>query len=131
MTPDEFFRSAIGKPWINGADGPDAYDCWGLVRAYYRDVIGRALPVVDVDATRAVSVAHAFAGHAALGDWEQTQHPQQGGAVLMGQAKRPHHVGLWIGGGVLHSAEGCGVIYNNAFALKSSGWNVLGSYRLK
>lgn len=131
MTPDEFFRRVIGMPWANGANGPEAYDCWGLVRAYYREVHGRELPVVAVDATRAVAVAHAFAGHEAVGDWEATEQPQQGGAVLMGQARRPHHVGLWIGGGVLHSVEGSGVIFNNAFTLKSAGWNVLGSYRLR
>lgn len=131
MTPDEFYRSVIGKAWANGANGPDAYDCWGLVRAYYREVHGRELPVVDVDATRSMAVAHAFAGHAALGDWEATEYPQQGDAVLMGLNRAPNHVGVWIGSGVLHSVRGPGVIYNNAFTLKSAGWNVLGSYRLK
>lgn len=28
----------LGKPYQFGARGPDAYDCWGLVRAVYRGV---------------------------------------------------------------------------------------------
>lgn len=28
----------IGKPYRFGARGPDAYDCWGLARAIYRDM---------------------------------------------------------------------------------------------
>lgn len=131
MSPEEFFKSVIGKPWVNGADGPDAYDCWGLVRAYYREVRGVSLPVVDVDASRAVAVAHAFAGHEALGDWEEIQFPIEGCALLMGQARRPHHVGLWLGNGVLHSAEGIGVAYHYGLQLQLAGWNVLGSYRLR
>jgi cell wall-associated NlpC family hydrolase len=130
-TPEEFFKSVIGYPWANGANGPEAYDCWGLVRAYYREVRDVHLPVVAVDATRAFAVAHAFAGHAELGNWEPVEFPSEGCAVLMGQARRPHHVGLWLGGGVLHSSEGCGVTYVNNLMLKHSGWNVLGSYRLK
>lgn len=131
MSDDEFFRLALGKPWVNGASGPDAFDCWGLVRAYYAQVAGRALPVVDVDSARALDVAHAFAGHDELSNWEPIDHPRHGCAVLMGQARRPHHVGLWLSGGVLHAVEGAGVIYNNAFMLRASGWNVLGHYRLK
>ena len=30
----------LGKPWRNGAAGPDAFDCYGLVRAVYRDRYG-------------------------------------------------------------------------------------------
>ena len=42
----------LGKPWRNGADGPDAFDCYGLVRAVYRDRYGIEMPVVSADATR-------------------------------------------------------------------------------
>lgn len=32
------FSRHIGKPYRRGADGPDAFDCWGLVRAYFREL---------------------------------------------------------------------------------------------
>ena len=129
MTPEQFFSAVIGKPWASGAGGPDAFDCWGLVRHYYTTMRGQILPVVDVDATRAMQVAHAFAGEPELANWLAVEAPAEGDAVLMGQARRPHHVGLWLGGGVLHSVEGAGVIYTAAPMLRFSGWNVIGYYR--
>jgi cell wall-associated NlpC family hydrolase len=40
----------VGLPWAPGADGPDAYDCWGLVRAVQRERYGRDLPRLAVRA---------------------------------------------------------------------------------
>lgn len=37
----------IGKPYQRGADGPDAFDCWGLVRYAFRTQHGIVLPVVS------------------------------------------------------------------------------------
>lgn len=34
----------IGVPFADGGRGPDSYDCWGLVRASYCDVLGVTLP---------------------------------------------------------------------------------------
>ena len=28
----------IGKPWVVASDGPEAYDCWGLVVAIHKRV---------------------------------------------------------------------------------------------
>lgn len=36
----------IGKPWRSGACGPDAFDCWNLVRFVYRTRLGIDLPEV-------------------------------------------------------------------------------------
>lgn len=131
MSPDDFFRSVIGHPWASGAEGPEAFDCWGLVRAFYREVRGVTLAVVDVDATRAISVAHAFTGHEALGAWEKIEHPADGSAVLMARGRTPNHVGLWLGGGILHSMQGAGVIYTTPLMLRHAGLTVLGHYGLK
>jgi len=37
----------IGLPWVLDAQGPDAYDCWALVRAVQRDHFGRTLAPLD------------------------------------------------------------------------------------
>ena len=29
----------IGLPWVAGARGPEAYDCWGLVRLVHQRLI--------------------------------------------------------------------------------------------
>lgn len=38
----------VGLPWRPGADGPDAFDCWGLVRDVQRTQYGRELPRIAV-----------------------------------------------------------------------------------
>jgi len=47
MTPKEFLNHAIGKPWVGRATGPQAYDCWGLVIASFREIEGLELPIVN------------------------------------------------------------------------------------
>lgn len=38
----------VGKPYAAGAAGPEAYSCWGLVRAVFARVHGIAFPDVAV-----------------------------------------------------------------------------------
>jgi hypothetical protein len=38
----------IGKPWVVASDGPDAYDCWGLVVAVQRRLYGHDLSIIPV-----------------------------------------------------------------------------------
>ena len=127
MTAAEFSRAVLGRPYRLGAAGPEAYDCWGLVRHYYAAARGVALPVVD--AVRTLAIARAFSGDPERANWAEVESPAEGDAVLMGQARRPHHVGLWLGGGVLHAVEGAGVIHTQPALLRLGGWNVVGYYR--
>ncbi|MDO8742035.1 MAG: NlpC/P60 family protein [bacterium] len=38
----------IGKPWLAGAVGPNAFDCWGLVRYVQRQQRGIEMPPLAV-----------------------------------------------------------------------------------
>lgn len=127
MTPDVFLYAHLGQPWQSGASGPDVFDCWGLVRAWYREVRGIDLPVVDVDALQPLAVRHAFADGAR--SWKQVDAPADGDAVLMSKASQPSHVGVWMNGAVLHCTEASGVVYQRPLSLRLVGWNVLGYYR--
>jgi cell wall-associated NlpC family hydrolase len=42
----------VGKPWQLGAEGPDAFDCWGLARWVQREHYARELPQLRVAALR-------------------------------------------------------------------------------
>lgn len=128
MTGADFVLAHLGKPWQSGAAGPEAYDCWGLVRAYYADVLGISLPIVDVDALKPVDVRHEFADKANRHGWLACPSANHA-AVLMGKSQRPAHVGIWLDGSVLHCMQGMGVVYQRPLPLKFAGWNVLGHYR--
>ena len=46
MTNIDWIKAVVGKPWVDRADGPDNFDCWGLVIDSYRRIDGVELPSV-------------------------------------------------------------------------------------
>lgn len=46
--PRHWSSAYVGKPWELGAEGPDAFDCWGLARWIQRVQYGRELPQLRV-----------------------------------------------------------------------------------
>ena len=125
---DKYF----GKPWANGASGPDSFDCYGLVRAVYAAELGIDLPVVPVDAHSPLAVRHAMLNQDEYANWiEVVGDLADFDVVLMSAAKHPHHVGIWICGSMLHSIEGSGVVFQSADSLKRHGWNIVKRYRRK
>jgi peptidoglycan DL-endopeptidase CwlO len=94
----EFALGELGKPYVWGAEGPNAYDCSGLVLASYLSV-GRTLPRVANDqywGTR---------------DKLVTRSPQQaqqgllpGDLVFFASGfswQSIHHVGIYVGNGLM------------------------------
>lgn len=125
-------ESYIGRPWVSGAAGPNAFDCYGLVRAVYLDQYGIALPVFDADALRPLSARRAMRDYPDYSSWDGVTVPIEGDVIQMGHASHPHHVGIYIaadGGRVLHSVSGAGVIAQSMTALAAHGWNILTIYR--
>lgn len=119
----------FGKPWAFGATGPEGYDCYGLVRAVYRDILGIDLPVIAVDHAP-LAIRHAIRN--GQSGWSPTRNGgvQDFDVVMLSHGKHPHHVGLWGGPDrVLHSVEGAGVIRQELTGLRMNGWHILGFYR--
>ena len=52
-----FARAQLGKPYIFGATGPDAYDCSGLVQAAYRTIAITLPRLAEDQANSGISVA--------------------------------------------------------------------------
>lgn len=122
----------LGKPWRSGATGPDAFDCYGLVRAVYADRYGHTMPVLDADATSALACLRAARDFPEYARWAEVATPGEGDVVQMGCARRPHHVGVFVdaaGGRVLHSVESAGVLLQPLSSLAAHGWNILNIYR--
>ena len=124
----------IGLPWVAGARGPDAYDCWGLFLAVQRQHFGRALPEIPVDALDLRAVLDAFTAHPERQRWQPVSAAEEGDAVLMRQSLYPVHIGVWLdidGGGVLHAVRHAGVVFQTLAALNAHGWRIEGHYRFK
>lgn len=122
----------IGKPWANGAQGPDSFDCWALFRHVQKKHFGLDVPVIEVDANSLRTVVDNMVGHDERKHWSRVSVPKQGDAVLMAHHKYPSHVGIWLdvnGGGVLHCIRGEGVVFSTVSSLKTCGWGRVEYFR--
>lgn len=104
----------FGKPWVSGGTGPDEYDCWGLVRAVQKDIYGREMPAVNVDAHDHEAILNAFAQSTEYQNWVQVDTPQEGDCVITkSNPIDAEHVGIWLdvdGGRILQAVYGSGVV---------------------
>jgi cell wall-associated NlpC family hydrolase len=94
----EHARRQLGKPYVFGAEGPNAYDCSGLVWDSYRQV-GKYLPRIANEQYRDTPKLPAGAGLLA------------GDLVFFGPSGSwtgIHHVGIYIGGGKMIQAPTTG-----------------------
>ena len=122
----------IGRPYLAGGQGPDAFDCWGLVRWVMAQRFGRELPAIPLDAADLRAVLAAFRDHPERQRWQLVSVPVEGDCVLMRQSRHPVHVGVWLDvdeGGVLHAVSGNGVVFQRVRDLLTSGWRIEGFYR--
>jgi cell wall-associated NlpC family hydrolase len=117
MTFDDF----VGLPYREGARGPDAYDCYGLVAAVFRGLRGVDLPDWSqttpgaAGASRAISAA--LAGEVAGGlmskvDWPR-EFPADFDIAIVSGTTQPHHVGVCASGGVLHASKAFGSAWHS------------------
>jgi hypothetical protein len=86
-----FARAQLGKPYVYGAKGPNAYDCSGLVYAAYK---AAGLPV---SYRRAVDLGKA-------GTAVDQAHAQPGDVVYYDEPGDTDHVGIYIGNGQMIDA---------------------------
>jgi cell wall-associated NlpC family hydrolase len=117
----------IGKPWVSGARGPDAFDCWGLLYEVYKVRYGVTLPLYDrVSARDILLCTRLISAGAEQVEWQRTEAPFEGCAVGLSQNRLFHHVGIYLevdGGMILHAADKKSTTAQSPATLKSQGWN--------
>jgi hypothetical protein len=121
----------IGMPWVNGAQGPDSFDCWGFVRHVYRVERGIDLPILEIDADKPLAIRHAIANEKTRTTWLPVDFTalDDFDVVLLSKAQHPDHVGVWTNGALLHCIRELGVCYQTRQSLYRSGWNIVSCYR--
>lgn len=118
------FAQYIGIPYERGAQGPDRYDCGGLVRQIQQAHFGISMPeVIAPDYDDGLAVVGLIRTQAEAQGWSvATGSPRHGDIVVV---RRPYHVGVWLdvdGGGVLHAIGSHGVIWTRDAAWRVSGF---------
>lgn len=126
----------LGRPWRPGAEGPDAFDCWGLIRTIYRDRLGIEIPRAGVaqGIDELKKVLQEFNASPLYGLFDEVAAPRDLDGALMVQAKHPIHVGIYLeadGGKIIHCSQRAGVVAQDLSSLAAHGFKVLRWYRPK
>lgn len=113
----------VGWQYRQGAQGPDAWDCWSFFRHVQRERFGRDVPFSPSlssfnDIRKALEVEPSNYG------WRATNAPIDGDAVLLSMLKHPTHLGVWVADlrSVLHCAAGSGSVLHDARHLAAARW---------
>lgn len=110
VPPRHWAADLIGRPWAPGAQGPGAFDCWGLVRHVFLVRYGVEMPLVQVgDFTEGGNVA-ALKKAAEVSGWRPVEGAPEDGDIVLLQGPKGRHVGVMVatarGLRLLH-ADGC------------------------
>lgn len=123
-------RGYVGKPWLLGGRGPDAFDCWGVVWHFNKER-GLLLPVVAQNAggtyqSNCVLMQHEVRRTLDAGLAVKLDVPVDGCTVLMSKNGVYTHAGLFAdtqGGLVVHAVPGTGVVAQPLHSLRARGWS--------
>ncbi len=104
-------REQIGKPYVWGAEGPDSFDCSGLVTYCYRQALSveighyTGLQMTDTHFTTVLSVNELSAGD-----------------IILDGGLNPSHVGIYSGEGTVIHAPTFGDVVREVSLLEFNGW---------
>jgi len=77
----------IGKPWKVASDGPEDFDCWGLVVDIHRRFYGRELEIIPVEESNLRQLIKTFDAHPEKQNWDTVKNPIEGDIALMRQSR--------------------------------------------
>lgn len=117
MDQFEFCERVNGSPWVTRSEGPDSFDCWGLVLYSFRAVDGVELPQIKGYADPHMSTEEAAGDNHTLPCFSRCK-PQDGAIMVLFNTKgQITHVGRCLAGRVLHATSALGVVWETYGAI--------------
>lgn len=124
MTAQEFCNSAMGKPWVNRAEGPNSYDCFGLVLDSFRQIEHVELPQINGYTDKQCDTESAANEAIETGLFPMCR-PKEGAIVAVCNSKgQITHVGRVLCGRILHTTRRLGVRHESIKAFVRNYNNV-------
>jgi hypothetical protein len=124
-TASNFVASYIGRPYSK-----TGLHCWELVRRAQAEIFGRTLPAVIEHPGTKIGVARLMARRDSHPGWRRVDAPAHGAVVFMtraghGPERAAIHSGIYLaldGGGVLHTDDPHGVVFESLTELRARNW---------
>ena len=105
MTESEFIDRMIGVPWVNRGDTFDAVDCYGLIKLWRSEVVGR--PLAEVNGYKRGDDFEGLWRKYIDQHWREVNNYKRGAMVTFyDYADTPVHIGLCIGQSMVLHARG-------------------------
>lgn len=126
-----FLEMVIGEPYNR-----DGLNCWEAVRRYYQVVHNVELPPVLIAPSRMKELIGMMELRKTYAGWVEVPQPQHAAIVFM--TKNGHevsnaacHAGIWLdfdGGGILHTDDPHGVVFETLGQIKLHNWGDFSYY---
>lgn len=126
MKRADIVNALMGTPYLLGAQGGDAVDCYSCTTILQLAIFGREMPGFAMPAQAGRSaIAAAIAVHSVRRQWVEVDHPVDGSIVTMARNICGYHLGTWLdddGGVIVHAVEELGVVADTLPSLEAIGW---------
>lgn len=126
MNRVDTINALLGRPYVLGAQGPEAFDCYGLARQLQADLFERPMPAFEMPGQAGrTAIAAAIAVHPERQRWREIEAPVDGALITMARNTVGYHIGTWLaedGGIIVHAIEDCGVVVDTFPSLEAIGW---------
>ena len=132
---DHWASNYIGLRWEEGASGPNAYDCWGLVKHLQETYYNKSLPDLQLSNFDVKETRLSIRDDNNYDNWEEVDNGlvKDGDCILLSGTQSFSHIGVIIkvngSFGVMHSLKGCGVLFQEYNKLFQMGWRQRKLYR--
>lgn len=110
----EWINDYVGVPYLENGRDRDGWDCWGLVLAVYRERLALELPDWRwAPPYTALEKLRAFEEGVDQADElvAELEAPEEFALGLVRAERRAHHIGIAVGGGVLHAQRYGGTVW--------------------
>jgi len=101
----------IGIPYIHNGRDMKGLDCYGLCKLIYQEEYSEELPDWLLQEFDLKATNEAISSVVTSGSFTEVKEPSDGDFVVCFRTRAAHHMGLYYGRGVLHCANGIGVVY--------------------
>lgn len=112
----------LGKPYDHNPHPPHSFNCGELLRHVYRQYLGYDAPLVLADTRDLRSCIKDVAHMDRYATFHTVAVPRDFDVAVMARNGPADHVGLYVGGDILHCLPKVGVALDSAFALGVMGW---------